>query len=777
MTVTRHGYTPQRAESPAPASPQVSSPYDTPRRDSAQLAAAATGGYLHSSPLLSGHLPSPYSGGHGDGGGGSSSTSASAANRVAHITHQLRDVSASHSSSPSGHHRALSHRRVPSLGAAASSAAAVHNINSASSGSSGAASAASSARGLGLGLGLGHGSGALAAHHAHASSPVSHSRALPSSARTHSSGAGLDAEAEAEGEEMLALRALSDAEQDEEDMRERRFVANSRRGSLQLQAQQFYQLQQQQNGDTVPAAAAAAAISHRSSSLTRPSPPPAPSAAAAAGRSSSLVRHNGSNHNGVRSNSHNGTSGTNGGSGSGGRGGSDGGYYGLTRAPTRGGGRIRGLVGLANLGNTCFLASSLQCLLSTPGLLPYFASGSYEQDVNASPKASRTRGALARAFGALAQRVVAAAEAPGGGGGQLVERPLEVKRAVSLADSKFLGYGQHDSHEFCRVLLAALHDELNRVAIPPAYVEIKDGEGDSDEVKAARWWANYAERNDSVVSHCFAGQLQSSLVCQKCKGRSEAFDPFMDLSLPIPKARGGGLGAALSRLAIGSGGGGGGSSGARCTLSDCFGEFVKEELLTGNEQVYCRRCRAHRDQSKRLRIRRWPRVLLLHLKRFSYNGHMHARAKIDVDVDFPTHIDLTHMQTEGDEQPPAMSVQMPDAQEGGGKRRAGAVRLCLAVAPPSPTRLAHLFSLSASVLLLTIRSATICTAFRIIWAVRPAVTTRRTARSAMRRVQSTGSHSTTRPCTQFQPVQSKVLPRICSSSQDAEGESRRRRRR
>ena len=32
------------------------------------------------------------------------------------------------------------------------------------------------------------------------------------------------------------------------------------------------------------------------------------------------------------------------------------------------------------------------------------------------------------------------------------ERPSAVKHAVSIIDSKFSGYGQHDSHEFGRVL-------------------------------------------------------------------------------------------------------------------------------------------------------------------------------------------------------------------------------------------------------------------------------------------------------------------------------------
>lgn len=35
----------------------------------------------------------------------------------------------------------------------------------------------------------------------------------------------------------------------------------------------------------------------------------------------------------------------------------------------------------------------------------------------------------------------------------------------------------------------------------------------------------------------FVGQLKSSLTCSECGYCSTAFDPFWDLSLPIPKVR------------------------------------------------------------------------------------------------------------------------------------------------------------------------------------------------------------------------------------------------
>jgi ubiquitin C-terminal hydrolase len=140
-------------------------------------------------------------------------------------------------------------------------------------------------------------------------------------------------------------------------------------------------------------------------------------------------------------------------------------------------------------------------------------------------------------------------------GDHAVERPSAVKAAVGAINRQFAGYGQHDSQEFLRFLLDGLHDDLNRVRVKPAYVAIEDSAGDDDWTKSARWWCNYTERNASVITDTFSGQLKSKVTCLSCGHVSLAFDPFMDLSLPIP----------------GGGGGGGGGVAAARRARDPFG--------------------------------------------------------------------------------------------------------------------------------------------------------------------------------------------------------------
>lgn len=57
----------------------------------------------------------------------------------------------------------------------------------------------------------------------------------------------------------------------------------------------------------------------------------------------------------------------------------------------------------------------------------------------------------------------------------------------------------------------------------------------SDTEKAMEAWQRYKSREKSHISELFVGQLKSTLECCTCGFKSVTFDPFWDLSLPIPR--------------------------------------------------------------------------------------------------------------------------------------------------------------------------------------------------------------------------------------------------
>ncbi|XP_058093316.1 ubiquitin carboxyl-terminal hydrolase 2-like isoform X2 [Magnolia sinica] len=157
--------------------------------------------------------------------------------------------------------------------------------------------------------------------------------------------------------------------------------------------------------------------------------------------------------------------------------------------------------GLPNLGNTCFFNSVMQNLLAIDLLRVYF------MDLD------RSVGPLTMALRKLFTETNIEVDFRNG------TNPKSLFGCICSKAPQFRGYQQQDSHELLRYLLDGLHTE---------------------ELSARKSFTSSSE--DGVASNMgptfvdviFGGQLSSTVCCTECGHSSIVYEPFLDLSLPVP---------------------------------------------------------------------------------------------------------------------------------------------------------------------------------------------------------------------------------------------------
>ena len=253
----------------------------------------------------------------------------------------------------------------------------------------------------------------------------------------------------------------------------------------------------------------------------------------------------------------------------------------------------KGLTGLANLGNTCFMNTTLQCLSHTYSFNDFLQHGTYKQKIKKKPESL-----VLMEWDKLRDMVWSenCIISPGG-------FLTSVQKVAKIKEKHlFTGFAQNDLPEFLTFIIDCFHTAIMR----EVNMKIK-GNILTDKDKVAKkcfdmmknmYKKEYSEILDifyGIHVSCVKGEDDNTLSCNP--------EPFLMLDLPVPDKR-------------------------NVSLINCFDEYTKKEILDDDNQYV--NDEGIKVVAKQIEFWKFPDVLIVTLKRFTNSVQKNQRL-----VDFP----------------------------------------------------------------------------------------------------------------------------------------------
>lgn len=274
--------------------------------------------------------------------------------------------------------------------------------------------------------------------------------------------------------------------------------------------------------------------------------------------------------------------------------------------------------GIANVGNTCFINSALQCLSRVRWFAKYFEKGGFREIEGWEDRPEHLKN-MCTEWEDLAN----ALRSPDTS--NIVPNRFYIlfQEAARAENMEWLMEGQNDSHEFMMFFIDVLHKGVSRdVSENPSLDFVKhhgkdtsrtlpvDFEGSLnetlEEMSKANWALHFMKEYHHSLTEMFHGQFLTIISSKSTRERSFSFDPFSSINIAVPEMGKAGL-----------------------TIQDCLDKYFSAEILSGSDQ-WESPTGGKVNASRATRIWLLPNVMILSLKRFTMTG-----GKINTSIDFP----------------------------------------------------------------------------------------------------------------------------------------------
>ena len=251
------------------------------------------------------------------------------------------------------------------------------------------------------------------------------------------------------------------------------------------------------------------------------------------------------------------------------------------------------LIGLNNIGATCYMNASLQCLSNTKKLTEYFLTN-YEDNRNKI---------MSHQYYKLIKHLWNEEN------NNISYSPNSFKDVLSKENPLFAGIAANDAKDLINFLIERLHQELN--------IALKNNSVDNyiqiDQTNEAAVFNDFIKdfntNFNSPISRCFYGILETKSQCQGCKIIKYNFQVYSFLEFPLQQVNQYYFNNGKRPLLTNDG------KNPDVDLYECFEYNRKIDSMTGDNQMYCNICNKLYDATYVTYLYSTPNYLILNLNR------------------------------------------------------------------------------------------------------------------------------------------------------------------